>query len=438
MSYPLSSPISPGDATLASQYNNLRSDAILLGQSPTDAITIGQLLERYESRLTLNKLNTAQVRVPASIDEPVSLFIDGYLVQANSNIDLDPSSIPNGSGIWYVFGNRISGSTSFTLSISTSPTENTGQRRLGSFYFNGILIVHDSIRTELSVYICNLLQYRAPIQAGGRLSLATGVPVTSVDIASASSLFYTPYINNRISLYVVGFGWRIYDFEELSLSLSTLSVNTNYDVFIHDDEGTLKLSVLGWSNDTLRASALSLQDGVLVRTNMPNYRYIGTLRTLTSGGACADCSDKRFLWNMYNRIPRRLYKVEEDETWTYSAAVWRPLNNNNYNRLEIVIGIAEDLVDLQHSGYVTNSSTGGQCVGIALDATNNNNADLRGYSETDFITIFSSFHQVVSIGYHYLQLTEWASGIGTSTFRSRISTLASSCTQWGGLGWLKA
>ena len=438
MTYPLSFPISPGDPTLASQYNNLRSDALLLGQAPAEAVTIGQLLERYESRLTLHKLNAAQVRVPASMDEPVSLFVDGFLLQALENIDLPTGSAPSGAGTWYVFANRATGSASFALSISTSPTENSEQRRIGRFYFNGTVIVKDSIRTELSEYISTLLQYRAPIQAGGRLSLATGVSVPTSDIPSASSLFYTPYTSNRVSLYVPGFGWRLYVFDELALSLSAISAGMNYDIFIYDDEGTLKLNALAWSNDTLRASALALQDGVPVKSGAPAYRYLGTIRTLSSASSSADCENKRFVWNMYNRVERTLKRVESEVSWTYASSTWRALNNNSANKVEFVIGFSQDPVYFLHSSYVTNSSNGGQSVGIALDAATTNDADLRGYTETDYITIYSIFNKLVGAGYHYLQLTEWASGIGTSTFWSTIPTLAAACSQWGGLGCLKA
>ena len=100
MTYPLTSPISPGDPTLASQYNNLRADALYCGQSAADAVTLGQLLTRYETRLRLEKLNTAQVRVPASADDPVSLFVGDHLLQAVANVDLDASDVPNGSGDW--------------------------------------------------------------------------------------------------------------------------------------------------------------------------------------------------------------------------------------------------------------------------------------------------------------------------------------------------
>ena len=437
MTYPLSSVISPGDPTLASQYNTLRSDALFLGQAPADAVSIGQLLERYESRLTLQKLNTAQVRLPASAVEPVSLFVDGYLVQVKENIDLPTDSAPNGIGTWYVFANHASGSVSFTLSVSTSPTENTNQRRIGRFYFNGEVIVRDSIRTELSEYISTLLYTVNPIQTGGRLTLASGTPI-SIDISSATSLFYTPFTSNRISLYVPGFGWRLYVFDQLSLSLTGLSTSKNYDIFINDDEGVLKLSTLAWSNDTLRASAYSLQDGIPVKSGAPDYRYLGTIRTLSSGGASADCADKRFVWNMFNRTERILKKTETDASWTYASAVWRPLNNNSENRVEFVLGLNQDPVFLLHTCYVTNSSSGGSAVGIALDSTSTTNADLRAYSDIDLTSIFAIYNKIISsYGYHYLQLTEWCSAVGTSTFYSYISTLPSA-SQWGGLGCLKA
>jgi len=436
MTYPLTSPISPGDPTLASQYNDLRADALYCGQSPADAVTLGQFIKRYETRLTLEKLNTAQVRVPASADDPVSIFVGDHLLQTAANIDLDAASAPNGTGSWYVFANRTAGSTSFTLSISTSPTESAGKRRIGRFYYDGSVIVRDSVRTELSDYIAGLLYHNNPIQTGGRLTLASGAPVSN-DITSATVLFYTPHTSNRISLYVPGFGWRLYSFDQLSLSLSGLSASTNYDVFIYNDEGELKLSTVAWSNDNLRASGYSLQDGIPVRAGAATDRYLGTIRTLSSAGCCADYAEKRFVWNMFNRTQRILKRVEEDDSWTYSSAVWRPLNNNPANKVEFVLGLTQDPVYLMHTGYVTNSSSGGSCVGIASDSTGANNGDIRGYSDVDLTTIFSIYSKIMSSGYHYLALTEWMSGVGTSTFYSKNPSIPSA-TQWGGFGWLKA
>lgn len=436
MSYPLSSPITPGDPTLACQYNNLRLDALYLGKVAADSITLGKLLDSYETNLKLQKLNTAQVVVPASDSDTVSLFIEGYLVQALSNVELPSTSTPNGAGTWYVFANRTAGSTSFTLSVSMSPTELANQRRIGRFYFDGESIVKDSVRTEFSEHLSLLLYLVHPVEAGGRLSLSSGSAISS-DISSATSLFYIPHVSNRISLYVPGFGWCLYSFEKLTLSLLGLSANTNYDIFVYNDEGELKLSALAWSNDTLRASAYTLQDGIPVMSAAPTYRYLGTIRTLPSGGASADCMDKRFVWNMYNRVDRILKKIESESSWTYSSATWRPLNNNTGNKVEFVLGLSQDPVFLLHTGYLTNSSTGGGALGVALDSPSSTNADMRSFSDIDLTSIFAIYSKLVSTGYHYLQLTEVTSGVGITTFYSFISTLTS-FSQWGGLGWLKA
>lgn len=433
MPYPLSSPINPGDPTLASQYNNLRSDALYLGCSTTDSVTLAKLLESYETNLKLQKLNTAQVVVPASSSAPVSLFIGSYPVQALSSVELPSASAPNGTGTWYVFANRSSGSTAFTLTISTSPTEGSNQRRIGRFYFDGETIVKNSVRTELSEYLASLLYFNNPVEAGGRLTLSSGSPIPG-DISSATSLFYMPFTSNRISLYVPGFGWRLYSFGQLTLSLTELSASKNYDIFVFDDEGELKLSTLAWSNDTLRASSYSLQDGIAIMSGAPAYRYVGTIRTLSSGGASADWNEQRFVWNMYNRTQRILRRVETESSWTYSTSSWRPINNNSANKVEFVLGLTQDPVFLLHTGYVTNSSTGGSVVGISLDSPTNNHSDLRSFSDIDLTTVFALYNKLVTSGYHYLQLTEWASGIGTSTFYSFVA----SPSQWGGLGWLKA
>ena len=148
MTYPLSSAVSAGDATLASHYNNLRKDALYLGQDPADAVALGAALERLEFRLTLERLNTTQVRVPATASAPVSLLIDGFLVQTTAHVDLAIGDAPSGAAAaYYVFANRAAASTSFTLSISTSVTELANQRRIGRFYWDGAKIVKDSVST---------------------------------------------------------------------------------------------------------------------------------------------------------------------------------------------------------------------------------------------------------------------------------------------------
>ena len=70
MSYPLSSDVAAGDNTASAQYNNLRSDALRLGNLATDSINLGSLIEFFESKLNIIRLATNTVRVAASFAVP--------------------------------------------------------------------------------------------------------------------------------------------------------------------------------------------------------------------------------------------------------------------------------------------------------------------------------------------------------------------------------
>ena len=115
------------------------------------------------------------------------------------------------------------------------------------------------------------------------MTLATGVPVPTADVNNTANLYFTPHTGSRVALYVPGFGWRLYVFEELSASVAAVAADKNLDVFIYDNEGVLTLSLVEWSTNTLRATALTRQDGVLVKGGAPAYRYLGTIRTSCCG-----------------------------------------------------------------------------------------------------------------------------------------------------------
>jgi hypothetical protein len=441
MSYPNSSAVAAGDATLASHYNNLRSDALFAGHAAADAAPLATLLESYESRLKIIRSGTTLLQVSADADAPVSLMIDGFMVQAVSNVVLAAGSAPSGvASAYYVFANRSAGSTSFTLSVSTSPTEAANQRRIGRFYWNGTMIIKDSIQTELAVLIADLLYKIDPHVCDGRLTLSTGVPVPTSDVASSATVYFAPYIGSRVALYVVGFGWRLYTFSELSISIASVAADKNLDVFIYDNAGTLTLETVEWSNNTLRATALIRQDGVLVKTGELNKRYLGTVRTYALGASC-DTMLERFVWNYYNRVPRFLRVVEETDSWTYAVAgVWRNLNNSAANKVEFVIGVDESLLLMQLHVLCENSGNNGHAVSLCLD--NNNTTScviLLGYYliGTTYNKTWKSAYYCdhPGLGYHYLQCVE-ISGGGTTTFYGDAGT--SPYVKSSGFGWLAA
>ena len=412
MTYPLSSDVAAGQPTAAAHYNNLRADALRLGQPAADAVTLASLLGRFESGLALELLGSNRLRVPAASTAPVSLVISGVPLSASANVDLPTGSAPAGSAMkFYVFAVASPGSQTFTLDVNTSPTESTGRRLIGRFYWNGTEIDAASIQVEGRTHLQQVLGSQPALACEGRLTGASGSPVTAADVPNVGTLYFTPYNGSRVALYGEGSGWVVYPFSELSLSLAGLDAGKNVDVFIHNYRGTLTLSLEVWTNDSTRAAALAAQDGVMVKAGAPALRYLGTIRTVTSG-VTADTDQARLIWNCNNRLPRRLKVIESANSWTYTTAAFRPFNNSNANRVEVVTGLAELPTTLQFLAYAYHSGGQGFHVGIGLDSTTTSSADVNTTVHSSTINpTLALFNQVLSEGYHYLQLLE----IGAST-----------------------
>lgn len=435
MPYPLSSAVSAGDPTLASHYNNLRLDMLYLGMPATDAVKLGTLLERYESRLKIVRLNTTQLRIAATAAAPVGLLIAGYPVQAVANVDLAIGDAPAGPAAnYYVFANRAGSSTTFTLSVSTSSVEGADQRRIGAFYWNGAAIEKDSIVTELAQQITDLIQFKESHVCEGRLTLSTGVPVPNSDIVSSSLVFFTPYGGNRVALYVPGYGWRHYTFSELSLDISAFGAATNYDIFLYDNAGVLTLSATAWSNATLRATSLSTQDGVLCKSGALNYRYLGTIRTF-GAGTCRDTKRSRLIYNFYNRVMRPIVATEVGATasWTQAVAGTLYWNNNAANVIEILGGLDEDVVFLHFIQSVSHSGAQLTNVGFGVDSVIPTVSVGTRWFMANHGSVESVYFASPGLGFHNFFMLQYTAA-ATATFYGDYTSF----TKSGAYGWIFA
>lgn len=207
---------------------------------------------------------------------------------------------------------------------------------------------------------------------GGRLTLTAGSPVTTADVTGATSVYFTPYSGSLfaglVSLYD-GARWRLYTFAERTLALGTLTAGLPYDVFLYDNAGTLTLEAVAWTNATTRATALATQDGILVKSGATTRRYLGTFYT-TAATTTEDSAAKRYLWNYYNRVRRRLYVGESTAQWNYSTDTIRQANGSTANQLAFVLGVAEDFVTATVRGSFSNTNAAGRAyVAIGLDST---------------------------------------------------------------------
>ncbi len=340
MPYPLSSDVSSGQPTAHQHYNNLRADALRLGQSEVDSATLGALLARFEHGLSLEYLDTNRLRVPASPAAPAVLVINGCMLTAAANVDLSAGSAPSGAAaLYYVFAVRSPGSTTFTLDINTSEAESANTRRIGRFFWDGSALVRASITTETAVFSAGLLGYSTPQTCSGRLSLVSASPQPAN--TTGGTLYFTPFQGNRAALYAPGYGWRAYPFSEISLSLAGRAADKNFDVFLAPAGGALGLELLQWSNDATRAVDLAWLDGVLVKNTDPSRRYLGTLRT-SAAGECADEPGRRYLYNHHNRLPCRLFRGDST-THTYASTTRRYWNNDSSLWIGLILGQEQTL-----------------------------------------------------------------------------------------------
>ncbi len=252
-----------------------------------------------------------------------------------------------------------------------------------------------------------------------RLTLSTGVPVTTTDVTAAGTVYCTPYKGNRIALYD-GARWNIRTSAQFSLALSALTSGRPYDVFCYDNAGTPTLEFLAWTNDTTRATALVYQDGVLVRSGAATRRYMGTFYT-TGVASTEDSKLNRYLWNYYHRAARQMVATDTTDSWSYTTATYRPANNNTANALNMVIGLSEDVVNSRADVTCLNSSAGITVrTGIGVDSTSVNGATITSMVETQVINTRISAYAIY-VGYpgagkHTLTWLEYSGASGATTW----------------------
>ncbi len=135
-----------------------------------------------------------------------------------------------------------------------------------------------------------------PATCEGRLTLTSGTPVTTSDVTGAGTLYFTPYIGDRVALYD-GSNWKLYSFTERSLSLS-ISASTLYYIYLYDSSGTLTLEA--------STTAYTTQDSVRVKSGTTTKRFLGWVYA-SGSNTTEDSVTKRYVVNWMNAVRRSLF-----------------------------------------------------------------------------------------------------------------------------------
>jgi hypothetical protein len=145
--YPISQEVSPGQPTSCQQYNRLRTDTLRLGAAAADAVSLGTFLGRYMRGVRLAYLAENRLRIAYDASNPPVMMINGYMCVAQSAVDLAAGSFSGDAEQWYLFAVRTPGSTTFTLTANTNPTEAPDQRLIGMVHWNGAALDLYTLRT---------------------------------------------------------------------------------------------------------------------------------------------------------------------------------------------------------------------------------------------------------------------------------------------------
>lgn len=275
----------------------------------------------------------------------------------------------------------------------------------------------------------------------GRLSLQSGVPVMSANYSgsAADELYYVPFVGDAVPIWN-GSNFNMRQFSELAMPLSATyhAANTNYDVYIINDGGTLRLGTgPAWSSDNARGSGAGTAEletlrGVKVNKNAVTARWgnaagntiavgarnatvVGTIRTVAGGQteftiapapAAGGTNNKLFVSNIYNRVPIISVEIDTTTNWTRTAVGFGPANGNVNNRISFIDSIGDMAVMAEFNDVaVINANGAGPYIQIGLDSTTvgSGSRSLASGPAGLNAPVQARYEGVVGPGLHYLQ-----------------------------------
>jgi hypothetical protein len=291
------------------------------------------------------------------------------------------------------------------------------------------------------------------ITPGGRLTLTSGVSVTTSDVTGATTVYYAPAGNPWVPIYD-GTTMCLYQFTASATDAVGLSValganwttNTNYDWFIGLNSAVVTLcSGPSWNagavagSDTARgtgAGSTELQsyNGVLTNKNSMTCRYgnastftcaanqctyVGSFRT-TLAGTAEDSVLKRYVSNAYNQAERPVAVHEAAASWSYSTAAYRQANNSAANQVSILFGLTGALANVTVIGGVSNSTATfrgfGVGIGIGSTTVDSSSANFTSSAGAQAQTATAIYRGYPGLGLRTLVWLERAAGADTQTW----------------------
>lgn len=262
----------------------------------------------------------------------------------------------------------------------------------------------------------------SPTIPQSRLTLESGVPISTSDQTAKSTIYWTPYNGSSVWLYYSS-AWHLHTLSEISLALSSLTSSKGYDVFAYWDSGTASIKLelsAAWASDTARTDALGTQDGFAIKSGDSTRLHLGGFYT-TGTSTTEDSSTKRYLSNRYNRTEHVLTVTDATASWTYTTATVRQANGGSTNQANVFDAVGDAWLDVTSMSRMQNSTAGVLvAAGIGIDATNaltgkasvSVNLPIANYA----MPLTTRYIGIPGLGRHYASWNEYSDATGTTTW----------------------
>lgn len=411
-------------------YTAVPSDSVIRVSSPATTTTGVQVLPQA----VINVTDTSAFPTSGSVVIATTLGLTVVAYTGKSGTTLTGCTGGTGS-------TSNGGTVTLIVTITLYPAANHAGRRLyikneGTGFVTVAPNAAETIDTVTKLYlsrkgqaaeiVCDGANWQqAPrtlvgqIPCNLRLTLTAGTPVTTADVTAATSVIAALYGGDRVGLYDGAF-WNDRQAVETPISLVGLTASKPYDIFCYDSAGIPTYETLVWTNATTRATAITTQNGVPVKSGDATRLLIGCVYVNSTGGQTDDTLAKRYVWNQYNRVDRALRRIETTATWTYNSGTIRQANGSAANQVEVMIGQAEDAVQLGLHVWASGTSGDFPQTSIGLDSTTvfavATVAPGVRLGSANGIAGIASYNGYPGVGLHALTWLEARSGAATLTF----------------------
>ena len=253
---------------------------------------------------------------------------------------------------------------------------------------------------------------------GGRITLASGVPVMTTTQALQTTIYYAPYRSKYVPIFTSGTGMRLLPFtssdtdtvgQSIAMAGSAnWAINSNFDVFAYVNGSSAGICTgPDWSQGAVAGSnamssssrgtgagstQLQMFKSLLTNQNTMTCRtgasttiscavnectYLGTFRSAASTGQTSFTYGTIgqlgifFVWNAYNQETFCSSTTDNTGFWTYTSATIRLANGSGNNQTQWISGLAGGSIQATYSQTVRPASVVGAAgnMGLAINST---------------------------------------------------------------------